>query len=55
MQDEAEFRDWAEKLLSAARAASQPLAPVAFDGLANRCKAVEHALLEALLTRESRA
>jgi len=55
LQDESEFREWVGKLLSTARAASQPLAPVAFDGLANRCKAVEHALLEALLTRESRS
>jgi len=55
MQDEPEFRNWVARLLSAARTTSQPIAPLAFDGLANRCKAVEHALLEAVLTRESRS
>ncbi|WP_145928668.1 NACHT domain-containing protein [Termitidicoccus mucosus] len=55
MQDEPEFRDWVAQRLGAARAAGQPIAPVAFDGLANRCKAIEHAFLEAVLTRESRS
>lgn len=55
VQDEPEFRDWVARQLSAVRDAGQPIAPLAFDSLANRCKAVEFALLEAVLTRESRS
>lgn len=51
MRSDAAFRDWLSAQIRAARDGGQPLAPFAFDVLANACKPVEFILLETALTR----
>jgi hypothetical protein len=51
MRRDGEFRRWIGEKIAAARAHSSPLAPIAFDSLANEYKSVEFCLLQAMLTR----
>lgn len=51
MRRDPDFRHWIREKVAAARAHASPLAPIAFDVLANKYKAVEICLLEAILTR----
>lgn len=52
MQEERAFHEWVSAQITATRAAGRPIAPLAFDVLGNRCKPLEQAFFEAVLTRE---